>query len=80
MSEWDVFNWLKDQRHKGQEEYYSVPEITKGINEDKRYRNTEKRCVRRKAVNMMNSGFLENKLSGSVRDWHMRFRIRDRYL
>lgn len=75
MTEWDLLEWFINQRKSGSNIYYNTKEVHKGIKDDGCQNKT-----RRKILSLFYSGFLERELSGTFRDWHMRFRVKDKYV
>lgn len=74
-SEWDILDWFIMQRKTGSNIYYTIKQVHKENNP-----NCHIHTTRRKLISLTNKGFLERELSGTFREWYMKFRVKDKYV
>lgn len=79
MGQIEVYEYLKNKRLKGDDDYYSVDEIRKGLKEQEyngsnSYRNVSASCIQLEA-----HGYLDVKMTGKTRAWFRLFRLKDKY-
>jgi len=82
MSEWVVFEWLKNKRVMGDNKYYSTKEISKSLKAEKGEIGYNIPNVRRKLINLRDKGFLDSRLGGKITKdkWHIKFRCLSIYV
>lgn len=80
MGQIEVYEWLKNQRRSGNQDYFSIEDIRKGLKEKKqngcsnRYNNIRVAVIQLEAHN-----YLEVKLTGKSRAWFRLFRLKKEY-
>jgi len=79
MGQIEVFEFLKTQRLSGNEDYFSIEEIKKGIPIDNGSSNSY-RNVRSSLIRLERHGYLETKMTGNWRAWHRLFRLKEKYI
>lgn len=76
MGQSDIIDFLRNKRLSGDDSYFSVHEISKGLsNGSSLYHN-----VRKSLYNLVRMGIVETQASGDVFEWVRVFRLSDKYL
>lgn len=79
MGQIEVYEYLKQQRLSGNHDFFSVIDVVKALKEQGKT-NGMLESVRGSLMMLRRYGYLENKMSGDIRDWKMLFRLKEEYL
>lgn len=80
MAQIEIYNWLKSQRVLGNHSYFSIDEITKGVNSNGGKRLND-RIVRRAIWQLEKFGYVEIlRAWDNNREWRVDFRVKDKYV
>ena len=78
MGQQEVFDWLKLQREKGDESFFTAKQIYLGINEQGS--EVSKDSVNKAILKLRLGGFLEYIRRIGWTDYKMRFRLKGKYV
>lgn len=79
MGQIEVYEWLKQQRLLGVDDYFSIDDIRQGLKRSY-CDNVRYNGVRVAVVKLESSGYLEAKVTGKIRAWFRLFRIKKEYV
>ena len=77
MAQSDVFDWLRLQRKKGIDSFFTYKEVRQGMKDAGMIEGLH--GVPQDLVCLWKSGFVEANMSGELRDWHAVFRLKKKY-
>ena len=78
MGQIEVFNYLKDKRLSGDDSYFSIPQISKGLKDNQLYKcNT--RGIWAAVCTLENYGYLEVVKPNKKTEYRRMFRLRNKY-
>lgn len=78
MGQIEVYEYLKRMRSSGEEKYFSISEVEKGLR-DQGETNGTIQTVRGSLLRLELAGYLETKMKGTYKTWQRGFRIREKY-
>jgi len=78
MGQIEVYEFLKTQRLKGDDDYFSAKNIYDGL-KAQAIDPVSKTCLYAALIQLERFDYVEVKMSGKFRDWHRLYRLKKKY-
>jgi len=79
LAQIEIFEFLKAQREKGLEEYYTPMDIYKGVAKSEEFNSLAKCRVYSAIIQLEAFGYLEVIRKGKLSSWKRAYRIKEKY-